>query len=328
VDKLTIFKADTSCQIFCQSSETKRGARMASEEFKKALEGVKKWMQSSGLMAHEFDLGALRSAMSTSFFHVSDTTKIIEVNAGGVHAEWIIAPGAATDKRIAYFHGGGFTAGGLDFIRPFSDWLSKASGCSILIVDYRLAPENPFPAAVEDALTSYLWMCDHGPDGESQAKKTFIGGDSAGGGLALSTLLKLKDDSCRLPDAAVTMSAFTDLSLTGESIVTRASFDPICKPHLVKKHAELYLAGQDPRTPLASPLYGELSGLPPILMQVGDAEILLDDTVRFARKAEKAGVMVTLEVWPEMIHVWQQMAPLFPEAQQALDRIGEFIRSF
>jgi acetyl esterase/lipase len=301
---------------------------MATEAFKETLKAVKDWAETSGLMAEEFDLETLRSGMSTSLFPISDTTKVIKVDAGGVPAEWIITSEAKPNRRMAYFHGGGFTAGGLDFIRPVTEWLSKASGCSILIVDYRLAPENPFPAAIEDALTSYLWMCNNGPDGENQPKKTFIGGDSAGGGLTLSTLLKLKDDSHKLPDAGVTLSAFTDLAVTGESIVSRVSVDPICKPNHLKQHAELYLAGQDPRTYLASPLYGDLSNLPPLLMQVGDAEILLDDTVRFAEKAEKAGVKVTLEVWPEMIHVWQQMAPLFPEAQQAVDRIGEFIRSF
>jgi monoterpene epsilon-lactone hydrolase len=301
---------------------------MATEAFKETLKAVKDWAETSGLMAEEFDLETLRSGMSTSIFPISDTTKVIKVDAGGVPAEWIIAPEAKPNRRMAYFHGGGFTAGGLDFIRPLSEWISKVSECSILIIDYRLAPENPFPAAVEDALTSYLWMCNNGPDGENQANKTFIGGDSAGGGLALSTLLKLKDDSHKLPDAGVTLSAFTDLAVTGESIVSRVSVDPICKPNHLKKHAELYLAGQDPRAHLASPLYGDLSNLPPLLMQVGDAEILLDDTVRFAEKAEKAGTKVTLEVWPEMIHVWQSMAPLFPEAQQAVDRIGEFIRSF
>ena len=301
---------------------------MATEAFKETLKAVKDWAETSGLMAEEFDLETLRSGMSTSLFPISDTTKVIKVNAGGVPAEWIITSEAKPNRRMAYFHGGGFTAGGLDFIHPLSEGLSKVSECSILNIDYRLAPENPFPAALEDALTSYLWMCNNGPDGENQAKKIFIGGDSAGGGLTLSTLLKLKDDSHKLADAGVTLSAFTDLAVTGESIISRVSVDPICKPNHLKQHAELYLAGQDPRTHLASPLYGDLTNLPPLLMQVGDAEILLDDTVRFAEKAEKAGVKVTLEVWPEMIHVWQSMAPLFPEAQQAVDRIGEFIRSF
>jgi acetyl esterase/lipase len=281
---------------------------MATEAFKETLKAVKDWAETSGLTADQFDLETLRTGMSTSIFPIADTTKVIKVDAGGVPAEWIITPEAKPNRRMAYFHGGGFTAGGLDFIGPFSEWLSKASGCSILIIDYRLAPENPLPAAVEDALTSYLWMCNNGPDGENHANRTFMGGDSAGGGLTLSTLLKLKDDSHKLPDAGVTLSAFTDLAVTGESIVTRVSVDPICKPNHLKQHADLYLAGQDPRTPLASPIYGDLAGLPPLLMQVG--------------------VKVTLEVWPEMIHVWQLMAPLFPEAQQAVDRIGEYIRQF
>ncbi len=171
-------------------------------------------------------------------------------------------------------------------------------------------------------------MCNNGPDGENPANKTFIGGDSAGGCLALATLLGLKDANENLPDAAFALSPFLDMALTGRSIINRAGVDILFKPSHLKKFVELYLADQDPLIPLASPLYGNLSRLPPILMQVGDTELLLDDSVRFAEKAVKAGVKVTLEVWPEMFHNWQMFGPVFPEAQQAIDRIGGFIRSF
>ncbi len=302
---------------------------MASEAFQEIVKAFPELvLKPAGLADDELDLDAFRSFLSASRFPVSESTEITTVSAGGVPAEWIMESGVKPEKRIAFFHGGGFVAGKLASRHPFASWISKATGCSILLVDYSLAPEHPFPAAIEDTLSSYRWMCNNGPDGEKPAKKTFIGGDSAGGCLTLATLLGLKDANENLPDAAFTISAVSDQALTGRSIVNRAGVDILFKPSHLKECSKLYLAGQDPLDPLASPLYGDLSGLPPIFMQVGDAELLLDDSVRFAEKAEKAGVKVTLEVCPEMFHNWQLMAPLFPEAQQAVDRICEFIRSF
>lgn len=302
---------------------------MASEAFQEIVKAFPELvLKPAGLADDELDLDAFRSFLSASRFPVSESTEITTVSAGGVPAEWIMESGVKPEKRIAFFHGGGFVAGKLASRHPFASWISKATGCSILLVDYSLAPEHPFPAAIEDTLSSYRWMCNNGPDGEKPAKKTFIGGDSAGGCLTLATLLGLKDANENLPDAAFTISAVSDQALTGRSIVNRAGVDILFKPGHLKECSKLYLAGQDPLDPLASPLYGDLSGLPPIFMQVGDAELLLDDSVRFAEKAEKAGVKVKLEVWPEMFHNWQLMAPLFPEAQQAVDRICEFIRSF
>lgn len=302
---------------------------MASEAFQEIVKAFPELVvKPAGLADDELDLDAFRSFLSASRFPVSDSTEITTVSAGGVPAEWIMESGVKPEKRIAFFHGGGFVAGKLASRHPLASWISKATGCSILLVDYRLAPEHPFPAAIEDTLSSYRWMCNNGPDGEKPAKKTFIGGDSAGGCLTLATLLGLKDANENLPDAAFTISAVSDQALTGRSIVNRAGVDILFKPSHLKECSKLYLAGQDPLDPLASPLYGDLSGLPPIFMQVGDAELLLDDSVRFAEKAEKAGVKVKLEVWPEMFHNWQMFGPIFPEAQQAIDRIGEFIRSF
>jgi acetyl esterase/lipase len=302
---------------------------MASEAFQEIVKAFPELVvKPAGLVDDELNLVAFRSFLSTSRFPVSNSTEVTKVSAGGVPAEWIMESGVKPEKRMAFLHGGGFVAGKLGFRRPFASWISKATGCSVLLVDYRLAPEHPFPAALEDALSSYRWMCNNGPDGEKPAEKTFIGGDSAGGCLSLATLLGLKDANENLPDAAFTLSAISDMALTGRSIVNRAELDILFKPSHLKQFAKLYLADQDPLIPLASPLYGNLSGLPPILMQVGDAELLLDDSVRFSEKAEKAGVKVKLEVCPEMFHNWQMFGPVFPEAQQAIDRIGEFIRSF
>ena len=302
---------------------------MSSEAFQEVVKAFPELvLKPAGLADNELDLDAFRSFLSASRFPVSNSTEITTVSAGGVPAEWIVESGVKPEKRIVFFHGGGFVAGKLASRHPFASWISKATGCSILLVDYRLAPEHPFPAAIEDALSSYRWMWNNGPDGEKPAKKIFIGGDSAGGCLTLAALLGLKDANENFPNAAFTLSAMLDLAFTGKSIVNRAGVDILFKASHLKKCAKLYLAGQDPLIPLSSPLYGNLSGLPPIFMQVGDAELLLDDSVRFAEKAKKAGVNVKLEVWPEMFHNWQLMAPLFPEAQKAVDRICEFIRSF
>lgn len=302
---------------------------MASKAFQEVVKSFPELiLKPAGLIGDELDLDAFRSVMSISQFDIPASVEINKVSSEGIPAEWIIESGANPDKRIAFFHGGGFVAGNITSRRPFASWLSKATGCSILLVDYRLAPEHPFPAAVDDAISSYRWMCRNGPNGEKLATKTFIGGDSAGGCLALSILLGLKGINGNYPNAVFTLSAFLDMAVTGKSMSALADLDIIFKRSHIERFAELYLAGQDPTEPLASPLYGDLSGLPPILMQVGDAELLLDDSIRFAEKAKKARVNVTLEVYPEMFHIWQMFGPIFPEAQQAIDGIGKFIASF
>ena len=301
---------------------------MASKAFQETLKTFKEWLESMELTGDHFDLQALRYAINNTTIPVPETTKIYKVDMGRIPAEWIIEPGSRSDFRLAYFHGGGYVAGGLKSHRPLAAWISKASGCSVLLIDYRLAPENPFPAAVDDALSSFKWMRENGPYEQKVASKTFIAGDSAGGGLTLATLIALRDHGDSLPDAAVTVSAFTDLALTGDSLKSKAEIDPLVNPAILPSYVELYLAGTDPYTPLASPLYGDLTSFPPLLIQVGENEVLLDDSTRFAEKAKSAGVDVKLEIWPDMFHAWQLFAPFFPEAQQAIDRIGEFICSF
>jgi len=302
---------------------------MASEASKQIIELLKQWSEQSSLSTEKFDLQALRTAMSTTQIPVPEDAKVEKVDIGEISAEWILDPDAKIDNRLAYFHGGFYVAGSLDMYHPLSARISKASGSAVLLVDYRLAPENPFPAAVDDALTIFRWMLQNGPNGQAPADKAFIAGDSAGGGLTLATIMKLRDEGEELPDAAVTISALTDIALTGESIRSRSEVDPMIQnTDLLPDIYELYLSGTDPQTPMASPLYGDFSGFPPLLIQVGDYEVLLNDSTRLAEKAKSAGVAVKLEVEPEMFHDFQHFAPLFPEAQQAIDRIGEFIRSF
>lgn len=276
---------------------------------------------------NEGRMGEIRALMDESSPPAPEGTRVTPVDAGGVPAEWVRAPGADPGMRLLYFHGGGYVLGSLDTHRELSARLSAASGCSVLAAHYRLGPEHPFPAAVEDGLAALRWLRGHGPEGATPASSLFLDGDSAGGGLVLATLISARDAGDPLPNAAVTVSAWTDLAGTGASMQTRRKVDPGGPyPHL-DTMARLYLQGADARTPLASPLYADLRGLPPLLMLAGDAEMLLDDTTRVAEKARAAGVEVMLEVWPEMPHIWHHFAGVLPEGQKAIDRIGQFLRA-
>jgi len=201
--------------------------------------------------------------------------------------------------------------------------LSRAAQSRVLAIDYRLAPEHPFPAAGEDAIEAYQWLVDRG----TNPARIIVAGDSAGGGLAVSTLVAIRDAGLPLPAAGVLLSPMVDLEATGESMTSKAAEDPMVKKALIGPIVRLYLNDQDPRTPLASPLYADLAGLPPLLIQVGTAEVLLDDSTRLAERATKAGVKVKLDQWQNMIHVWQLFASILDEGQQAIDRIGEFVRA-
>jgi epsilon-lactone hydrolase len=248
-------------------------------------------------------------------------TAVDPVDAGGVPAEWVAAPGVRPGRVLLYFHGGGYQIGSPATLRHLVGLLSAATGARALSVDYRLAPEHPFPAAVEDAVAAYRWLLASGTDPALIA----VAGDSSGGGLALGALVQLRDAGEPMPAAAVLLSPVTDLALTGESLRTRAAIEVMLKPDGMLETAELYLAGADPRHPYASPLYADLRGLPPMLIHVGDAEVLLDDSTRFAAKASDAEVEVSLEIWDEMPHVFPAFAGLLPEADQAIERIGAWL---
>lgn len=256
--------------------------------------------------------------------------RVQKAQAGDVPCEWLQAPGCDPSRRLLYLHGGGWTAGSLDSHRPLAARISAATGCAVLAADYRLAPEHAFPAGLEDCLAAYQWMRAHGPAGESAAAAAFIAGDSAGGNLTFSTLLLCKRRGVALPNAAVALSAATDLTGGGESFRTRADADPIipANPAALTAMEAVYCQGNAALTdPLVSPLFGDLAGLPPLLIQVGDAEVLLSDSTRAAAAAEAAGVNATLEVWDEMPHVWHAYGGFLPEADRAIARIGEFVRA-
>ncbi len=257
-----------------------------------------------------------------SHLKLDDDIVTERVGAGGVPAEWVIAPGASKDRVFIYLHGGYYAVGSMRTHRVYLSHLSRATGTSLLGLDYRRAPENPFPAALEDCLAAYRWLLSMGTD----PKKIVIGGESAGGGLTAATCIALRYLGDPLPAAGICLSSWADLAHTGESMTTNANADPTVTLERAEEMAKLYLNGRDPKTPLASPVYADLHGLPPLLVMAGSIEVLRDDSTRLAERAKASGVDVTLEIWDDMPHNWPMYAHILPEGQQAIDRIGEFIR--
>ena len=261
-------------------------------------------------------------AMIAEAATVPEGVTVTEAYAGGCRAYWHDPAGAATDRVILYLHGGGYVIGSARIYERFAGHLAAAVGCRVLNVDYRLAPEHPHPAAVEDATSAYRWLLAQGYLPEHIA----ISGDSAGGGLTLATLLSLSADGLPQPAAAVPLSPWTDMEGTGESMTTNAGVDLLVQKEALQGMAAAFLGEGDRRDPLAAPLHGDYAGLAPIYMQVGGDETLLDDSTRVAEKAKAAGVEVKLDVFPEMQHVFQTSAGNVPEATDAVQRIGEWLR--
>lgn len=273
-------------------------------------------------MAEFDDPADVRQAPSLPGSGVPKDVRIRPVDAGGVCAEWITPEGAAADAALLYLHGGGYVFGGLDSHRDIASRLAMASGVRALLIDYRLAPEHRFPAPVEDATAVYRWLLDSGqaPD------RLIVAGDSAGGGLSVALMLNLRALGLPLPKAAVLMSPWTDLANTGESVSRYSAADAMISPQAVKKFADLYLDGQNPEDPLASPHYADLSGLPPVQVLVGSEEVLLSDSERLVEKINAAGGMAEIAVWPKMPHVFPILAGVIPEGRQAIEDMSRFIQ--
>jgi acetyl esterase/lipase len=278
-------------------------------------------MMAGGLGLEALSLEEQRAAMEASavLFPAEADITAQETDAGGVPSDWVTVDGSETERVILYLHGGAYVMGSRNTHRGIAGRIARAAGARVLLPDYRLAPEHPFPAAVEDAMTCWRWLLAQGHAPERMA----ITGDSAGGGLALATLLALKAAGESLPACAVGLSPWTDLEGEGPTAEPGAVDDPMLTPEGLRSSGRDYAAA-DLRNPLAAPLHGDLEGLPPLLLQVGTREILLSDSTRFAEKAQAAGVQVTLEVEDGLIHVWQ-MFPDVPEARSAVERIGAFI---
>ena len=266
------------------------------------------------------DARAKFSAMERSVPPPARGTVTVRVDAGGVAADRITRPASLSGRHLLYLHGGGYRVGSPAIYRHLTWRFADAARASVLIIAYRLAPEHPFPAALNDAFAAYRWLLGDG------AKEIVVMGDSAGGGLTLALLMKLRDEGLRLPEAAVALSPWTDLALTGGSLAANAASDPMLNAGDMPAVAADYLAGADPRDPYASPLYGDPSGLPPVLIQVGSDEVLRDDAVRMAEKLRAANPLSELQIWPLMPHVWQAYAPVLPEARAAVADIGQFVR--
>jgi acetyl esterase/lipase len=258
----------------------------------------------------------------TAQFELPEDAVFEQVGAGGVSAEWISTPGVAEDRVVMYLHGGGYMIGSMRTHRSPLSYLSRVSDARVLGLNYRLAPEHPFPAAVEDSVAAYRWLLAEGVS----PRRIAIGGDSCGGGLTIATLVALKYFGDPLPAAGISHSGWTDLAHTGDTFETKAEEDPLIDKEMLEGMAAAYLGDRSRTTPLASPYYADLQGLPPLLVQVGTAEVLLDDSLRLADRAKEAGVDVTLEVWDDMPHVWQAFASFLPEAREALDHCGQFVQ--
>jgi monoterpene epsilon-lactone hydrolase len=256
-------------------------------------------------------LGTLLSA--------AEGVAVEQIDAGGVRAEWI---GTGDGPVVVYVHGGGYCIGSLDSHRSMLTHLASAIDGRVLGIDYRLAPEHPFPAALDDACAAYRWIVAGGTD----PSRVVVAGDSAGGGLTLATLVALRDEGDALPAAGVCLSPWADLTQSGATISEKDDADPMVRAEDLDRWAAAYAGSDhDPGSPALSPLFAELSGLPPLLVEVGTAEVLLDDARRLAERARAAGVDVTLFEGEDLIHVWHFFAGAVPEADEGIARVARFI---
>ena len=260
----------------------------------------------------------------TKWDRLPPKTRVDKVQFNGLSAEWVSAGNVIEDHTILFLHGGGYSTCSTDTHRELAAHISGASCARVLLPDYRLAPENPFPAALEDALSAYRWLVANG----HSSKNISIAGDSAGGGLSIAAAIALRDDGDPAPASIACISPWTDLAMSGDSIKTHARIDPMLKYETLRQMASYYCARNDPCTPLISPLYADLKGLSPLLCQVGSDEILLDDSIRIVKKAKNEGVDATLKIYDRMWHVWHLTVRIMPEAQSAIEELGHFIRNY
>jgi epsilon-lactone hydrolase len=270
------------------------------------------------------DIGERRKNMDARglAYALAPDVAVEKISANGVSAEWTSTTGAARDAAILYFHGGGYVIGSLDSHRHMVGEVGRAANCVVLALDYRLAPEHPFPAPVKDAVAAYRYLLAQGYKPERVA----LAGDSAGGGLVVAAMVAIREAGLPQPGCGWALSPWIDMEAIGESMESKAAADPSVQKPGILDFARLYLGGADPRSPLAAPLYADLAGLAPLLIQVGAAETLLDDAIRLAQRAGAADVFVDLQIWPEMVHVWPLYWPELKAGKRALDDAGAFIR--
>lgn len=289
---------------------------MASEEMRAAAKAIR---EAAVLSGTKVDVAALRQTGAEMALPLGEGISRRDFDRNGISGTHIEAPGARNDRAVLYFHGGGYVLGSLDTHAELMGRISSACRAPVLGIDYRLAPEHVYPAALEDAVASYELLLANG----IQPERIVIAGDSAGGGLSLACMLALRASGTALPAGAVLFSPWTDLTGSGDSQRSRADVEPMISPALLEPMATLYRGDVNAADPGISPLFADLAGLPPLLIQVGDHEILLDDSTRLASAAALAGVEATLEIYDEGFHVFQNI-PDIPEAAEALTSVGRF----
>ena len=318
------------------SGQIVNAGQSASQEFKAvvaSLDGVAQLLKDTPRRQH---LALLRDYIDNVFSLDETGLQFIPVDAAGVTAEWVLAPNVDTSRRLLYIHGGAYTMGSPKSHRRLTSKFSDLANAAVLSIDYRLMPEHPRMAGVEDCRTAYRWLMENGPDGVSAASALFVAGDSAGGNLTLSLIAWIRDQGLRAPNAAVALSPSTDGSLGSPSLKGNLATDPMLGPlfkSLTRIPRTVLLWGGclvnrvRPCDPVVSPVFGDLSALPPLLIHASEAEMLRDDSRRYANKAIAAGSPVTLQTWNHMVHVWQIYHPELPEGRQAMEEIGKFLRA-
>ncbi len=281
-------------------------------------------------------LALLRTTMDNAFPELEASAQFRPVNVLGIPAEWVLAPGADPRRRLLYLHGGAFMLGSAKSHRRLTARFSEMADAAVLAIDYRLMPEHPRLAGVEDCRTAYRWLLEHGPDGAGSADAVFVAGDSAGGNLTLSLIAWVRDQGLRAPDAAVALSPATDTTFSSPSLRTNLATDAMLGPlfHSLSKVPRLLLrwgawfsSRVRPSHPVVSPVFGDLSNLPALLVQASEAEMLLDDSRRYVNKAVAAGSPVRLQTWSHMVHVWQIFYPELPEGRAALEEVRQFLEA-
>jgi epsilon-lactone hydrolase len=290
---------------------------MPSPEFLRLRTALERNRRSPG----KVDVSGFRTALEGSAFPVAEGVRLEPARIAGVSGAWLSPPRRRDDRAVLYLHGGGYVMGSPTTHGRLAGDIAIAAEVPVFVADYRLAPEHPFPAALDDALHAYRWL-----RGRFGSERIAVVGDSAGGGLTVATLLAIRDRGWPQPATAVCLSPWLDLSLTTHDDQSLTAPDPISSRHEMAQFAALYLNGVDAQVPLASPLFADLAGLPPLLVQVGTAELGLPDARLFTERARAAGVDATLEVWPDMVHVWHAFAARVPEAADAIERVGSYIR--
>ena len=276
------------------------------------------------------DVSAVRTVIE-DYSHLDEATRRVDARSTRSEkpaGEWVLADGARTDDRLLYVHGGSWMSGSPQGYRPLAARISRETGYSVFVLDYRLAPEHPFPAGLEDCVEAWQWLSANGFASASTARKLVIAGDSAGGNLALAAVLKLQDHRIRLPDAVVALSPAVDLTWQSTSLQSRADIDPILRPDRLERVSAAYVQGAERMDhPYVSPLFGDFTALSRVLIQVGDRDIVMDDAKLMAERLKEQKVEVERQVYEKMPHVFQLFAPSVGAATYAIDRIGDFVRS-